>query len=94
MQHVVRQRVRLGDVASSPNAKTGAAVRKQAPVVVENLVAHLQRRPLTASYDGYSSCPIVTSSHDMLLAEFDYDLNLKPSFPGWTRPSRTGPTGT
>lgn len=91
MQHVRYANVfALGDVASSPNAKTGAAVRKQAPVVVENLVAHLQRRPLTASYDGYSSCPIVTSSHDMLLAEFDYDLNLKPSFPGLdpTKPHR------
>lgn len=91
MQHVRYSNVfALGDVASSPNAKTGAAVRKQAPVVVENLIAHLQRRPLTASYDGYSSCPIVTSSHDMLLAEFDYDLNLKPSFPGLdpTKPHR------
>jgi sulfide:quinone oxidoreductase len=71
----------LGDVGSSPNAKTGAAVRKQAPVVVENIDAHLNGRPLTASYDGYSSCPIVTSSHAMLLAEFDYDLHLEPSFP-------------
>ena len=82
MQHVRYSNVfALGDAASSPNAKTGAAVRKQAPVVVENVIAHLKGRPLTASYDGYSSCPIVTSSHDMLLAEFDYDLNLKPSFP-------------
>ncbi|BBZ78901.1 pyridine nucleotide-disulfide oxidoreductase [Mycolicibacterium anyangense] len=73
----------LGDVASAPNAKTGAAVRKQAPVVVDNIDAVLDGRPLPGSYDGYSSCPIVTSSHDMLLAEFDYDLNLKPSFPGF-----------
>ncbi len=82
MQHVRYSNVfALGDVASSPNAKTGAAVRKQAPVVVDNVIAHLTGRPLAASYDGYSSCPIVTSSHDMLLAEFDYELNLKPSFP-------------
>ena len=82
MQHVRYPNVfSLGDVASSPNAKTGAAVRKQAPVVVENIDAHLKGRPLTASYDGYSSCPIVTSSHDMLLAEFDYDMKLKPSIP-------------
>ena len=47
----------------------------------ENIDAHLKGRPLAGSYDWYSSCPIVTSSHDMLLAEFDYDLNLKPSFP-------------
>ena len=82
MQHVRHPNVfSLGDAGSSPNSKTGAAIRKQAPVVVENIESHLAGRPLTARYDGYGSCPIVTSSHDMLLAEFDYDLNLKPSFP-------------
>lgn len=82
LQHVRYPNVfSLGDAGSSPNAKTGAAVRKQAPVVVANIDAHLKGRPLTGSYDGYSSCPIVTSAHDMLLAEFDYDLKLKPSFP-------------
>lgn len=82
MQHVRYPNVfSLGDAGSSPNSKTGAAIRKQAPVVVENIEAHLAGRPLTATYDGYGSCPIVTSSHEMLLAEFDYDLNLTPSFP-------------
>ncbi|MUM25491.1 pyridine nucleotide-disulfide oxidoreductase, partial [Mycobacterium sp. CBMA295] len=69
------------DAGSSPNSKTGAAIRKQAPAVVENIGAVLSGRPLPGSYDGYASCPIVTSSHDMLLAEFDYDFALKPSFP-------------
>ncbi len=82
MQHVRYSNVfGLGDAGSSPNSKTGAAIRKQAPVVVNNVDSFLNNRPLQASYDGYSSCPIVTSSHAMLLAEFDYDLNLQPSFP-------------
>ena len=82
MQHVRYPNVfALGDAGSTPNSKTGAAIRKQAPVVVENIDSHLNGRPLTARYDGYASCPIVTSTHDMLLAEFDYDFNLKPSFP-------------
>lgn len=82
MQHVRHPNVfSLGDAGSSPNSKTGAAIRKQAPVVVENIESYLAGRPLTASYNGYGSCPIVTSSHDMLLAEFDYDLNITPSFP-------------
>lgn len=82
MQHVRHPNVfALGDAGSSPNSKTGAAIRKQAPVVVDNIDALLSGRPLTASYDGYGSCPIVTSSHAMLLAEFDYDLNLTPSIP-------------
>lgn len=82
MQHVRYPNVfALGDAGSSPNSKTGAAIRKQAPVVVENIGAVLSGRPLSGSYDGYASCPIVTSSHDMLLAEFDYDFALKPSLP-------------
>ncbi|MFK0111942.1 FAD/NAD(P)-binding oxidoreductase [Streptomyces sp. NPDC091217] len=72
----------LGDAGSSPNSKTGAAIRKQAPVVARNLVASLKRADsLPASYDGYSSCPITTSRHTMLLAEFDYTLQPRPSLP-------------
>jgi len=71
----------LGDVAGTPNAKTGAAVRKQAPVLVENLVRFLEHKKAEASYNGYSSCPIVTGYGKMLLAEFDYDNNAAPSLP-------------
>ncbi|MGB3231651.1 MAG: FAD/NAD(P)-binding oxidoreductase [Mycobacterium sp.] len=82
MQHVRYPNVfSLGDAGSSPNSKTGAAIRKQAPVVVDNIESYLDGRQLGAAYNGYGSCPIVTSSHAMLLAEFDYDLNLTPSIP-------------
>jgi sulfide:quinone oxidoreductase len=82
MQHVRYPNVfALGDAGSTPNSKTGAAIRKQAPIVVANLLDHLAGRPLSERYDGYASCPIVTSDHEMLLAEFNYDLELTPSFP-------------
>ena len=71
----------LGDASSLPTSKTGAAIRKQAPVLVANLLAHRAGRPLTARYDGYTSCPIVTRRGRMLLAEFDYDGNPRESFP-------------
>ncbi|MER6383411.1 FAD/NAD(P)-binding oxidoreductase [Streptomyces sp. NPDC001250] len=72
----------LGDAGSSPNSKTGAAIRKQAPVVARNIAASLAgTEPLPAAYDGYSSCPITTSRHSMLLAEFDYSLRHRPSLP-------------
>jgi len=83
MQHVRYPNIfSLGDAGSTPNSKTGAAIRKQAPVVVENLDAFFAGRPLPAAYDGYASCPIVTSSKEMLLAEFDYSMTMKPTFPG------------
>lgn len=71
----------LGDVANSPNSKTGAAIRKQAPVVVANLMASLAGEPLSAVYDGYAACPFTTARNRMLLAEFDYACNHRPSIP-------------
>lgn len=82
LQHVRYPNVfSLGDAASTPNSKTGAAIRKQAPVVVDNVDAFLAGRPITAHYDGYASCPIVTSARSVLLAEFDYSFAMKPTFP-------------
>ncbi|XUL85383.1 FAD-dependent oxidoreductase [Streptomyces galilaeus] len=71
----------LGDVANLPTSKTGAAVRKQAPVVAANLLAVMKGTEPTSHYDGYTSCPLVTARDKMLLAEFDYDLRPTPSFP-------------
>ncbi|MFJ5921071.1 FAD/NAD(P)-binding oxidoreductase [Kitasatospora sp. NPDC092948] len=82
MRHVRHPNVwALGDAGSSPNSKTGAAVRKQAPVVVENLLAVLNGREPTATYQGYSSCPLTTARNKMLLAEFDYSGRPTPSIP-------------
>jgi sulfide:quinone oxidoreductase len=49
--------------------------------VVANLLAARSGQPLPARYDGYTSCPLVTARNRMLLAEFDYQLKRRPSFP-------------
>jgi sulfide:quinone oxidoreductase len=71
----------LGDVANLPTSKTGAAVRKQAPVLVTNMLAAMKGAVPGRHYDGYSSCPLVTARDKMLLAEFNYDSQPTPSFP-------------
>ncbi|WP_194777543.1 NAD(P)/FAD-dependent oxidoreductase [Pararhodonellum marinum] len=69
----------LGDVAGLPTAKTGAAIRKQVPVVVENLLFLMNNKiALDKSYKGYSSCPLLTGYGKMVLAEFDYEGNFIP----------------
>lgn len=75
LQHNVYSNVfSLGDSAALPTAKTGAAVRKQAPVLVENLLHVInQEGNLSEAYKGYSSCPLVTGYGKMVLAEFDYN---------------------
>jgi sulfide:quinone oxidoreductase len=82
LQHVRYGNVfSLGDASSLPTSKTGAAIRKQAPVVVDNLVSLLLGKPLTARYDGYTACPIVTGYGRLVLAEFDYDGTPQETFP-------------
>lgn len=73
----------LGDVSGTGNAKTAAAVRKQAPVVAENLIASLRNEPLRAAYLGYGSCPLTVENGKIVLAEFGYGGVLQPSFPTW-----------
>lgn len=71
----------LGDASNLPTSKTGAAIRKQAPVLVENLLSAMRGGELKAKYDGYTSCPLVTGYDSLILAEFDYDLKPEESFP-------------
>lgn len=71
----------IGDCSNLPTSKTGAAIRKQSPVVEENLLSLMHGKPLTAHYDGYSSCPLVTGYNRLVLAEFDYNLNPEETFP-------------
>ncbi|MGP9820113.1 NAD(P)/FAD-dependent oxidoreductase [Salinarimonas sp. NSM] len=71
----------IGDVAGVPKGKTAASVKWQTPVACENIVSWLEERELTASYNGYTSCPLVTRVGTAMLVEFDYDNNLTPSFP-------------
>lgn len=71
----------LGDVCSAPNAKTGAAARKQAVIVAENLLAARAGKPLAYRYDGYGSCPLTVERGKVVLAEFGYGGKLLPTFP-------------
>ena len=70
-----------GDAANLPASRTGAAIRKQAPVLVSNLLAVMKAKSMTASYDGYSSCPIITGYDKLVLAEFDYNNTPVETFP-------------
>ncbi|WP_420387452.1 FAD/NAD(P)-binding oxidoreductase [Roseivirga sp.] len=80
LQHVRYPNVfGLGDAAGLPTAKTGAAIRKQAPIVVANLLTMMEADTITdMKYNGYSSCPLVTGYGKMVLAEFDYKNNFTP----------------
>jgi sulfide:quinone oxidoreductase len=76
----------VGDVAGVPKGKTAASVKWQVPVAVDHIAADIAGTTSAASYDGYTSCPLITGVGRALLVEFDYENNLTPSFPGVIAP--------
>lgn len=70
----------IGDASNLPTSKTAAAITAQAPVLVSNLHSVVEGKPLQATYDGYTSCPLITEYGKVLLAEFQYGAEPKETF--------------
>ncbi|XP_031564632.1 sulfide:quinone oxidoreductase, mitochondrial-like [Actinia tenebrosa] len=82
MQHKTYKNIfGIGDCTNSPNGKTAAAVAGQSGVLNTNLLLSMEGKPLTAEYDGYTSCPLVTGHGKLILAEFDFEGNPLETFP-------------
>lgn len=71
----------LGDCTNTPNAKTAAAARAQAPIVAMNVIAALGLGAQKAQYNGYGSCPLTVERGKIVLAEFGYGGKIIPSLP-------------
>lgn len=86
-QHVTYPNIwSIGDASSLPTSKTVAAITAESPVLVANLLTSLEGKAdaaLPASYDGYTSCPLLTGESKVLLAEFKYGGVPKESFAKW-----------
>ena len=71
-----------GDASGLPTSKTGAAIRKQVPAMIKNLIALMETGQVgSAQYSGYTSCPLVTGYGKLVLAEFDYNNQPMETFP-------------
>ncbi|KAK9318966.1 hypothetical protein V1517DRAFT_282656 [Lipomyces orientalis] len=72
-----------GDASSLPTSKTAAAITSEAPVLVHNLLRSMEGKEPEATYDGYTSCPLLTEYGKVLLAEFKYGGQPKETFGNW-----------
>jgi len=70
----------IGDVCGIPLGKTGGTARHQGPIVVENLVSHLEGKAIKEKFDGYTVCPLKVAYGEIVMAEFNYD-GLAPTMP-------------
>ncbi|KAL6246392.1 hypothetical protein RBB50_006628 [Rhinocladiella similis] len=69
-----------GDASSLPTSKTLAAITSQVPVLVKNLTAAMEGKKPEETYDGYTSCPLLTEYGKVMLAEFKYGGEPKETF--------------
>ncbi|XP_034950240.1 sulfide:quinone oxidoreductase, mitochondrial [Chelonus insularis] len=82
LQHTTYKNIYgIGDCTSTPNSKTMAAIASQSKILYDNIMNDLSGKPMTAVYNGYASCPLVTGRNKCILAEFDYNLKPLETFP-------------
>ncbi|XP_037092292.1 sulfide:quinone oxidoreductase, mitochondrial-like [Pollicipes pollicipes] len=71
----------IGDCSSLPTSKTAAAVAAECGILAKNLRAVMAGQKAQATYDGYTSCPLVTGYSKAILAEFKYGAEPLETFP-------------
>ncbi len=72
----------IGDATNLPTSKAGSVAHFEADVLHENLMAAMEDRPFTASFDGHANCYIETGYGKGTLIDFNYDTEPLPgSFP-------------
>jgi len=63
----------IGDAANLPASKAGSVVHYAAETLIENILSALEGKPLSAKFDGHSTCHIVSGFNKSLLIDFSYD---------------------
>ncbi|XP_041355640.1 sulfide:quinone oxidoreductase, mitochondrial-like [Gigantopelta aegis] len=73
----------IGDCTNVPTSKTAAAAASQGFVLSHSLAAQMAGQPIHPgpSYDGYTSCPLITGYGKCIMAEFDFDAQPLETFP-------------
>lgn len=70
-----------GDSNGTPLGKTAATIKMSVPIVISNLLSVINDEEPTASFNGYTSCPLITKIGAAMLVEFDYEKNIIPTYP-------------
>jgi sulfide:quinone oxidoreductase len=68
----------LGDAADVPTSKAGSVTHFEAEILVDNVLRHLDGRPLAARFDGHANCFVETGFHKALLIDFNYETEPLP----------------
>ena len=68
----------IGDATNVPASKAGSVTHFEGEVLVDNIIAFVEGRPLDDHYDGHANCFIETGFGKALLIDFNYDTEPLP----------------
>ncbi|MFZ5475164.1 MAG: type III sulfide quinone reductase, selenoprotein subtype [Myxococcota bacterium] len=68
----------LGDATDLPSSKAGSVAHFQAEVLVENVLRHVEGRPLEPGFDGHANCFVETGHGKAVLIDFNYTTEPLP----------------
>jgi len=72
----------LGDASNLPTSKAGSVAHFQSEILTENILEHIEGRPVTAQFDGHANCFIESGFGKGLLIDFNYETEpLEGEFP-------------
>lgn len=81
LQHNVYKNIfALGDCADLPTSRTLSAINEQFHIVVKNVTNVIEGREPSATYDGYTGCPVFVGDNKVMLCEFGYNNRIMPTF--------------
>ncbi|NCP53336.1 MAG: NAD(P)/FAD-dependent oxidoreductase [Flavobacteriales bacterium] len=75
----------IGDAANIPTSKAGSVAHFAGEILMENILAAMEGRPLPAKFDGHANCYIETGYGKGALIDFNYVTEPLPGtfpFPG------------
>jgi len=68
----------MGDANNIPTSKAGAVIHFQMETVVNNILQHIQGKPVSHKFDGHASCYIESGFNKGVLIDFDYNQEPLP----------------
>lgn len=68
----------IGDATDLPTSKAGSVAHFQSEVLLPNVLAFIDDKPLPASFDGHANCFVETGHGKALLLDFNYEVEPLP----------------
>jgi sulfide:quinone oxidoreductase len=68
----------IGDATDLPSSKAGSVAHFQSDILLENFLAVVENREMTAKFDGHANCFIESGFGKGILIDFNYDTEPLP----------------